>query len=227
MSATCRNCGLSLDPDDAFCGNCGQAASVAVARASDGGELAIGEAAASSGPPEDDARIGAAETAWRPRASSREADSVTEPEFGQGRSDDAGRTAYQAQGQTRYSPGHGQGAGHPEQVRTGYSIQSQATASSKGFIGSLFDFGFNSFVTPTVVKVLYVLIMIVLGLTGLGFAVGAFALNKVLGIFVLIVVAPLMFLIFLALYRIMLEFFIVIFRIAEDLRAIRDRSGSG
>jgi hypothetical protein len=33
-------------------------------------------------------------------------------------------------------------------------------ADSKGLLGALFDFGFQSFVTPTVVKTLYVLIMI-------------------------------------------------------------------
>jgi len=34
------------------------------------------------------------------------------------------------------------------------------TADTKGFLGALFDFGFTSFVTPKVVKVLYVLIVI-------------------------------------------------------------------
>lgn|GEM_PF-386467 len=239
MSTTCRNCGLSLNVDDAFCGNCGQAAPVDKPTAApaapvwmpDGKDAAapmpaVGDALASTGPPENDAQVGAAETARRPRTFSRKTDSVTEQGLGQGRPDDAGRADYEAQGQPQYSPGHGQGAGYPGQVTAGYPSPSQEGASSKGFVGSLFDFGFTSFVTPTVVKVLYVLIMVVLGLTGLGFAVSAFSLNKIAGIFVLIVVAPLFFFVFLALYRIVLELFVVIFRIAEDLRAIRDRSGS-
>jgi Domain of unknown function (DUF4282) len=173
MSTTCRNCGLSLNADDAFCANCGQAAA---------------------------------------------ADQSTAAPA-------AGRAAYEEQGQPRSSPGRGRDAGSPGQATAAYPAPSEDRASSKGFVASLFDFGFTSFVTPTVVKVLYVLVMIVLALTGLGFAVGAFTLNKIAGIFVLIVVAPLFFFIFLALYRIVLELFMVIFRIAEDLRAIRDRGG--
>lgn len=236
MSTTCRNCGFSLNADDAFCGNCGQAAGEPMAASGaagwvpDGGDAAapmpaVGDALASSGPPENDAQIGAPETARRPRSFSREDDSATGQGFGQGRPDDAGRAAYEGQGQPQYSPGYGPGAGYPGQATAGYPSPSQESASSKGFIGSLFDFGFTSFVTPTVVKVLYVLIMIVLGLTGIGFAVSTFSLNKIAGIFVLVVVAPLFFFVSLALYRIVLELFVVIFRIAEDLRAIRNRGG--
>jgi Domain of unknown function (DUF4282) len=150
---------------------------------------------------------------------------VSEHEFGQGRADEAGRAAYEAQGKPQPRPGRGRDAGSPVQATAVYPAPPENRASSKGFVASLFDFGFTSFVTPTVVKVLYVLIMIVLALTGLGFAVSAFTLNKIVGIFVLIVVAPLFFFVSLALYRIVLELFMVIFRIAEDLRAIRDQGG--
>jgi hypothetical protein len=92
-------------------------------------------------------------------------------------------------------------------------------------VASLFDFGFNSFVTPKVVKVVYALIMIVLALAGLGFAGAAFSVNAALGIFVLLILAPLIFFVYLALWRIALELFVVIFRIADDLRVIRDRGG--
>jgi hypothetical protein len=37
------------------------------------------------------------------------------------------------------------------------------------------------------------------------------------------VLAPLFFLVVTAIYRILLEFFIVIFRVAEDIRALRER----
>lgn len=236
MSTTCRTCGFWLNADDVFCGNCGQAAGKPTAapgapeQVPGGGEAAVpipavGHAPASTGPLGNDTQIGAAENARRPRSFSGEDDSVTGQGLGQGRPDDAGRAAYKTPGQPQYSPGHGRQAGYPEQATAGYPSPSQEGARSKGFVGSLFDFGFTSFVTPTVVKVLYVLIMIVLGLTGLGFAVSAFSLNKIAGIFVLIVVAPLFFFVSLALYRIVLELFVVIFRIAEDLRAIRNRDG--
>lgn len=92
-------------------------------------------------------------------------------------------------------------------------------------MGSLFDFGFTSFVTPKVVKVLYPLIMILAGLGALGLAATAFSISTGLGIVALIIFAPLYFLVVVAIWRIALEFFIVIFRVAEDMRAIRERGG--
>jgi hypothetical protein len=81
-------------------------------------------------------------------------------------------------------------------------------------------------VTPKVVKVVYVLITIVLGLIALVGIAYSFRINVVLGIVDLFILAPLGFFIYLALWRIALEIFIVIFRISDDLRAIRDRGGA-
>jgi Domain of unknown function (DUF4282) len=47
-------------------------------------------------------------------------------------------------------------------------------ADSKGFLRALFDFGFQSFVTPKVVKVLYVLIMTGTVVSALVFTIVAF-----------------------------------------------------
>lgn len=101
--------------------------------------------------------------------------------------------------------------------------QPQGSSSAKGFMASLFDFGFNSFVTPKVVKVIYALIMILTGLGAVGFAISAFRINAVFGIVSLFILCPLFFLVELALWRIILELFIVIFRMADDLRLIRVR----
>src|ERR1700691_3132213 len=54
-----------------------------------------------------------------------------------------------------------------------------AAASSKGFLAALFDVGFNTFVTPKVVKVVYVLVMILTALWELALAVAAFKVNIV------------------------------------------------
>jgi hypothetical protein len=102
--------------------------------------------------------------------------------------------------------------------------QQQASASAQGFIAALFDFGFNSFVTPKVVKVIYVLIMALTGLGTVGFAITAFRISPAFGIIALLILCPLFFLVEVALWRIVLELFIVIFRIADDLRVIRVRS---
>ena len=147
-----------------------------------------------------------------------------------------GQGAYPGQGAAyaNQDPGYGQ-AGYAAQ-NAGYSTQSTeygdqgatthspvSHASAKGFVGSLFDFGFNSFVTPKVVKVLYVLITAGLALAELGYLLFAFRVSAVFGIVSLVVLCPLTFFVYLALWRVLLELFMVIFRMADDLRSIRER----
>jgi hypothetical protein len=116
-------------------------------------------------------------------------------------------------GQPDYGAAQGQG-GYAAQGGMAYSAPPPGVAgSSKGFMASLFDFGFNSFVTPKVVKVVYVLITILISLGTIGIIITGFRL----------IVAPLFFFIYLALWRIALEIFILIFRIGDDIRNIRDR----
>ena len=116
--------------------------------------------------------------------------------------------------------GHGSGAGSARGARQRPQLPLE---ESKSFLNALFDFGFTSFVTPKVVKVLYLLIVVVVGLSALAFTVSMLAANLVLGLVVLLIGAPLYFLVVTALYRIILEFFMVIFRMAEDIRALRER----
>lgn len=106
------------------------------------------------------------------------------------------------------------------------SVPGEATGS-KGFLGALFDFGFTSFVTPKVIKVLYVLIMIGTVASALVFTVMAFKVSTVFGFLTLIIGDPLFIFIVMAIYRIILEFSVVVFRVAEDVRALRERGGLG
>jgi hypothetical protein len=96
---------------------------------------------------------------------------------------------------------------------------------SKGFLSALFDWGFTSFVTPKVIKVLYVLIFISTLMGALAFTIAAFRLSPIFGLLTLVIGDPLFIIIVMAIYRIILEFFVVIFRVAEDIRAIRERGG--
>jgi uncharacterized membrane protein len=101
----------------------------------------------------------------------------------------------------------------------------KATNASKGFVASLFDFSFTSFVTPKIIKALYVLVTIwtaiwALIFLGVGFKYGGAAG----GFFTLIVVVPVFGLITLGTFRMLLEFFMVSHRIHEELKAIRERS---
>ena len=136
------------------------------------------------------------------------------PRAGAARGADTTHGSGAASGHGRLGAGSGRGARQRPQL---------PLEESKNFLNALFDFGFTSFVTPKVVKVLYLLIVIVVGLSALAFAVTMLASNLALGLVVLLIGAPLYFLVVTALYRITLEFFMVIFRMAEDIRALRER----
>ena len=88
--------------------------------------------------------------------------------------------------------------------------------SAKGFFGALFDFSFEHFVTPMIVKVVYVLAMIALGLGFLVFLVVAFAQDTTSGLFVLIL-GPIGVLLYLCLIRMTLEFYLAITRMSQDI----------
>ncbi len=130
---------------------------------------------------------------------------------------------YQAPG---YAPASG--AGVPQwQGIAGVTPGSARPRGEKGFIGSLFDFSFDSFVTPKIIKVLYVLLTIWILLVALiflivGFKTGGFGG----GIAVLIIVDPIFILLTLGVYRVVLEAFMVIFRIHEDTKKIREKTES-
>jgi hypothetical protein len=202
MSTTCGSCGFTAEADDLFCGNCG-------------GTVTTGQAAPPADPPlplADDAR-----TSGPPNPDSG-------PTRGQSRPRHAGGEAYQVQEQPSYTAPPPPAAGYPGQPAAGYPPLAQAGADSRGFLAALFDFSFTSYVTPKVIRVLYILAVIGLGLFSFLIVVGGFFLGgPLVGLLALVIVAPLYFFWSLALYRITLEFFVVIFRIAEDIRALRLR----
>jgi Domain of unknown function (DUF4282) len=85
-----------------------------------------------------------------------------------------------------------------------------------GFFAALFDFSFSKFVTPKIVKLVYVLATIGLGLSYLLFVVGAFSQNAGAGVAVLLVGAVLA-LVYLAFIRMTLEFYFAIVRMSQDI----------
>ena len=118
------------------------------------------------------------------------------------------------------------GTARPDAERPATVITDPApreAADTRGFLGALFDFGFTSFVTPKVIKVLYMLIVIGTVVSALVFTIIAFKASTVFGFLMLVFGDPLFILIVLAIYRIILEFFVVTFRVAEDIRALRER----
>ncbi len=84
------------------------------------------------------------------------------------------------------------------------------------FFSSLFDLSFTSLVATRIIKVLYVLSIVLIGLTALLFIVGAFHRSAAAGVAVLFIVAPIMSLFYLVYARVILELFIALFRIMEN-----------
>ena len=136
-----------------------------------------------------------------------------------------------AQGQAaagQYSPGPGaQGQYNPGQYAPGQGASLQGpprqAADSKSFFGALFDFSFTSFVTTSIIKVLYILILILVGLATLIYVILAFSASPGLGLLTLVLSVPFVIIV-MAFWRLVLEAFVVIFRIAEDVHALRERS---
>jgi hypothetical protein len=88
----------------------------------------------------------------------------------------------------------------------------------RGFFSSLFDISFTSFVTTKIIKVLYVLALIGIGLTMLLFIVAGFHESAAVGLLVLLIGAPLGGLLYTIYTRVFLEFIVQVFRITELLR---------
>jgi hypothetical protein len=131
--------------------------------------------------------------------------------------------AYQAPG---YAPASGAGAPQWQGI-AGVTPAAARPRGEKGFVGSLFDFSFDSFVTPKIIKVLYVLLTVWTLLLGLFFLIISFRSGGIWGgMAVLIIVDPIFILLTLGVYRVVLEAFMVVFRIHEDTKKLREKAES-
>jgi Domain of unknown function (DUF4282) len=93
----------------------------------------------------------------------------------------------------------------------------------QGFIRSLYDFSFSSFVAMRAIKVIYVLITVVYSLVAILLFIGGLAANTTAAVKLLtIIFVPLGYLAYLIIARITLEVLMVIFGIGEDMRAVRN-----
>ncbi|MFV2194830.1 DUF4282 domain-containing protein [Nocardiopsis sp. LOL_012] len=158
----------------------------------------------------------------------------TPPEYPYGPSQPHGQQPY---GQPPQQPGGpqmppGGQDGYPAGGNQPYPPQQPGYAqapqpSGSGFFGSLFDLSFREFVTPKIIKVLFILWLVLIGLFTLFGVIGGFAMmgdQPFLGIFWLFG-SLLVGAIYVLLTRIGMEILIVVFRISEDLSAIRGQRG--
>lgn len=135
-----------------------------------------------------------------------------------------GAQAYGEQPYGGQAPQQGQQAAPHWQAVAGMKAAGAKRSDSKGFLGSLFDFSFTSFVTPKIIKVIYVLITIWTVIWALIFLRFGFKYGGAAGgFFTLLVVDPILVVLTLGAYRMVLELFMVVHRMHEDLKAIRER----
>jgi hypothetical protein len=88
----------------------------------------------------------------------------------------------------------------------------------KGFLASLFDFSFSEYITMKVIRVLYMLIVILVGIVALFMLLGglmALGSNPVQGLLT-IILAPVGFLLYVVMSRVYLELVMVIFKIGDN-----------
>ena len=81
---------------------------------------------------------------------------------------------------------------------------------------ALFDFNFQKFVTPSIIKIIYILVMVVLVIGYLAGVITAFQLSAGFGILMLLIIGPILGLFYLALVRAGLESLIAQIRTAEN-----------
>ena len=86
----------------------------------------------------------------------------------------------------------------------------------KGFFGSLFDFSFEHFVTPMLVKAVYIVAIVALGLGWLIWVAAGFSQSAGFGVAVLLL-GPILIFLYLCLIRMTLEFYLAITRMSQDI----------
>ena len=99
----------------------------------------------------------------------------------------------------------------------------QSIDENKGFFAALFDFSFSAFITTKIIKLLYGLAMIGAGIAALAIILGGFSNGVGSGLGALIL-APILFLVYVSLARIWFELVIVIFRVAEHAKNIDEQT---
>jgi hypothetical protein len=111
---------------------------------------------------------------------------------------------------------------------TGPQPWAPAEPADKGLLGALLDTDFNALVTPKLAKTVYVLSLMLITLECLGVLLfGLWALVSTrfwLGGLIVIIAAPLLWLVQMLLVRIFMEAVVVRFKQAEYLRIIKDKS---
>lgn len=92
-----------------------------------------------------------------------------------------------------------------------------AQAPKKSFFAALFDISFDTLVTPSIVRVFYLISMAVIGLFSVIALIAAFVSGEGMIIIMALLMVPLTALIYLVMIRMTLEMYYSVIRISEDV----------
>ena len=104
-------------------------------------------------------------------------------------------------------------------------MQPISSDEAKGLIRSLFDFNFTSLITTKIIRFVYILIVVLYTFGAIGFFLAGISSGTAIGVFTALILVPLGYLVYLILSRITMEILIVVFRMGDDIRAIRMGGG--
>ncbi len=107
-----------------------------------------------------------------------------------------------------------------------------ALTKGKGFLGALFDFSFNHFITVKMARILFGFLLLVAAIQTLLFTGAMFQISTTAGLFFMVFLMIPIFIVMAVFARLWVELIVVLFRIgehaAEIARSLRESSpGSG
>lgn len=116
----------------------------------------------------------------------------------------------------------------PQQPQPSQSGPGGQGPVNAGVLKTLFDFNFDSFITPKIVKAVYVIATALIVLVTLGMIITAFAMmtdgGAAVGLgFLFLLAAPIIGLVYLAFVRMSLELYYAVIRLSEDVHHGRGR----
>lgn len=90
-------------------------------------------------------------------------------------------------------------------------------------LGGLFDLSFEKFITPSVVKIVYILVIVMAGLFWLFAMIAGLSANGLAGFIGGLLFGGLGFIVMILVYRIFLELTMILFRIHDNTDKIANR----
>jgi hypothetical protein len=103
------------------------------------------------------------------------------------------------------------------------SFLSRAWREVRLMLVILTDLSFKRFVTPRLVRLIYFISLIAAALSALAWMISGFKTGVIYGLFT-IATGPVAFFIYMLTARVVLEFMLAVFRIAENTEKLRERT---